>query len=43
MWTRKDAYIDPGMDYYEQKYQERLLKNLTRNANKLGFELIPLS
>ena len=41
MWTRKDTYVDPGMDYYEQKYQERLLKNLKRNANELGFELVP--
>ena len=41
LWTRGEAYVDPGVDYYEQKYQERLLQNLTKKAHSLGFELIP--
>ena len=40
IWTRKFSYADPGVDYYEQKYQQRLLKNLQRNAHNLGFELV---
>jgi transposase len=43
LWTRGEAYVDPGVDYYEQKYQERLVHNLTRKAHSLGFELVPQS
>ncbi len=43
LWTRGEAYIDPGVDYYEQKYQERLVQNLTKKAHSLGFELVPKS
>lgn len=32
-------YRDPGADYYEQRYQDRLLKNLRRRAAELGYEL----
>ena len=32
-------YRDPGVDYYEQRYQDRLLKNLRRRAAELGYEL----
>ncbi|WP_242044750.1 IS110 family transposase [Anabaena azotica] len=27
MWLTAGQYSDPGMDYYEQKYQELMLKN----------------
>jgi hypothetical protein len=37
------AYVDPGVDYYEQKYQQRLVRNLTKKAHSLGFELVPQS
>ena len=43
LWTRGEAYVDPSVDYYEQKYQERLVQNLTKKAYSLGFELIPQS
>lgn len=33
-------YDDPGEDYYEQKYKERVLKNLKKRASQLGFELV---
>ena len=32
-------YIDPGAAYYEERYRQRVLKNLTRRAASLGFEL----
>lgn len=32
-------YRDPGADDYEQRYQDRLLKNLRRRAAELGYEL----
>lgn len=28
----RQAYHDPGQDYYEQQYRERVLKNLKRNS-----------
>jgi transposase len=37
----KQEYKDPGQDYYEQKYQERVVKNLKRKAKALGFDLVP--
>lgn len=36
-WT----YQDPGADYYEARYHQRVLRNLQRRAQSLGFELIP--
>jgi hypothetical protein len=35
-------YRDPGVNYYEQRYRETLLKSLTRNAATLGFALVPM-
>ena len=35
------SYIDIGQDYYEERYQKRVLQNLKRKAKDLGFELIP--
>ncbi len=43
MWTTAGQYADPGMDYYEQKYQQQLLKNLQKKAHALGLELVPKS
>ncbi|MBE9044810.1 hypothetical protein IQ255_10385 [Pleurocapsales cyanobacterium LEGE 10410] len=42
-WTRGEAYVDLEVDYYEQKYQERLVQNLTKKAHSLGFDLTPQS
>ena len=41
MLKYKQEYKDPGQDYYQQKYQERVVKNLKRKAKALGFDLIP--
>jgi transposase len=41
MLKYKQEYQDPGQDYYEQKYQERVVKNLKRKAQALGFDLVP--
>jgi len=29
-------YVDPGAAYYEERYKERVLKNLKRQADKMG-------
>lgn len=39
--TQGQASIDAGQDDYEQRYQQRVLANLKRGAQQLGFELQP--
>lgn len=34
------AYVDPGVDYYEERYRRRTLDNLRRRAETLGFQLV---
>lgn len=34
------AYKEAGQDYYEQQYRERVVKNLKRKAEELGFSLV---
>lgn len=34
------AYIDVGQQYYEERYRSRVVQNLKRKAQELGFELI---
>lgn len=43
LWTQGGDYTDPGMDYYEQRYRERMLKNLQKKAHNLGFNLVEKS
>ena len=37
------AYVDQGQHYYEQRYQERVLSNLSRRAQDLGYQLVKAS
>jgi transposase len=41
MLKNQTEYHDPGVDYYEVRYRETLLRSLTRNAARLGFTLVP--
>ena len=41
LWTKGGEYRDPGVDVYEQQYRQRVLNNLQRKADQLGFELVP--
>jgi len=41
MLKNKTEYRDPGVDYYEQRYRERLLNSLQKKAATLGFQLVP--
>jgi transposase len=34
------AYVDPGANYYEQRYRSRTIANLRRRADALGFSLV---
>jgi len=33
-------YVDQGQHYYEQRYQQRVLSNLSRRAQELGYRLV---
>lgn len=35
------AYADPGADYYEERYRQRVLHNLQHRARQLGYSLVP--
>lgn len=41
MLKHKTEYNDPGQEYYERTYQDRLVRNLRRKANALGLDLVP--
>jgi transposase len=34
------AYVDPGVNYYEERYRQRTIENLRRRADALGFTLV---
>ncbi|HVK54081.1 MAG TPA: transposase [Burkholderiales bacterium] len=35
--TKGQPYVDQGQDYYEERYQQRVLNNLKRKAQQLGY------
>jgi transposase len=41
MLKERKPYLDLGVDYYEQQYRSRVLRNLNRQAAKLGYRLEP--
>ena len=43
MLTKGQAYVEAGQQYYEERYRDRVVKNLTKRAHELGFELNPTS
>ncbi len=43
VWKTGVVYQDLGTDYYQQQYQERMVKNLEKKALSLGFELVAKS
>lgn len=43
LWASGGEYQDPGIDYYEQRYQQRLINHLQKKALAFGFELVPHS
>jgi hypothetical protein len=34
------TYADPGAEYYEERYKRRVIDNLQRRAQGLGFRLV---
>ena len=33
--------VEAGLNYYEERYKERILKGLQKKASHLGYELTP--
>jgi transposase len=42
MLKYKKDFKDAGQEYYENQYRERILYNMQRKAQKLGFQMIPI-
>ena len=42
MLTKGEEYVDQGQEYYEERYQKRVLRQLTRRAEKMGMVLVPV-
>ena len=40
MLTKGEEYTDQGQDYDEERYRERVLRQLSQRAHKLGMKLI---
>jgi transposase len=43
MLTRGTEYVEAGLQCYEERYKERVLKSLQKRAQELGCMLIPIS
>ena len=41
MLKQGTSYTNAGQDYYEQQYQQRVVRGLERRAQSLGFKLVP--
>ncbi len=39
--TKGQEYVDQGQQYYEQRYRERVIRQLQRRAQTLGMALVP--
>ena len=40
MLTKGEEYTDQGQDYYEERYRQRVLRQLNQRAEKLGMKLV---
>ena len=40
MLTKGEEYTDKGQDYYEERYRQRVLRQLSQRAQKLGMKLV---
>ena len=40
MLTKGEEYVDQGQDYYEERYRQRVLRQLSMRAEKLGMKMV---
>lgn len=43
MIKKGEEYVEAGMQQYEEKYQERLVKGMQKRASDLGYMLVPIN
>jgi transposase len=43
MLTKGEEYTDQGQDYYEQRYRERVMRQMAQRAEKMGMKLVPVT
>jgi len=43
MLTKGEEYTDQGQDYFEDRYRERVVRQLTQRAAKLGLSIVPIT
>jgi transposase len=41
--TEYTEYTDKGLDYYEERYRERVMHHLKKRAEKFGFQIVPIA
>ncbi|MBP6456999.1 MAG: IS110 family transposase [Pseudoxanthomonas sp.] len=41
MLTKGEEYTDAGQDYFEERYRQRVLRNLAERARKMGMQIVP--
>jgi hypothetical protein len=39
--TKGQEYTDQGQDYFEERYRQRVLHNLTQRVAKMGMRAVP--
>jgi transposase len=42
MLSKGEEYTDAGQDDFEERYRQRVLRNLTERARKLGMQIVPV-
>ena len=42
MLTKGEEYVDQGQDYYEERYRQRVLRQLAQRAEKLGMKMVAI-
>lgn len=40
MLTKGEEYTDQGQEYYEERYRQRVLRQLSQRAEKMGMKLV---
>lgn len=40
MLTKGEEYTDQGLDYYDERYRQRVLRQLSIRAEQLGMKLV---
>lgn len=41
MLTRGEEYTDQGQQYFEERYRERVVRQLTKKVRELGLDVVP--